>query len=199
PVINSDGRKFFFFYSIDDTQTKFVNQLRTYQMATAAERNGDFSQTVTTAGALIVIRDPNTGQPFVGNKIDPARRNAASMALLNIIPLPNTAGPASQGFNYVTQEPSIPQPRRQHLWRWDLKPTEKDSISIKYQTWYTHSTGFEVAARSSPWGLVRQRYDFTADQGKIDYTRIISPRMVNEFGIGVFHSTEAGPPESDEA
>jgi hypothetical protein len=199
PVINSDGRKFFFFYSIDDTQTKFVNQLRTYQMATAAERNGDFSQTVTTAGALIVIRDPNTGQPFAGNKIDPARRNAASMALLNIIPLPNTSGPASQGFNYVTQEPSIPQPRRQHLWRWDLKPTDKDSISIKYQTWYTHSTGFEVAARSSPWGLVRQRYDFTADQGKIDYTRIISPRMVNEFGIGVFHSTEAGPPESDEA
>src|SRR5262249_54970983 len=53
--------------------------------------------------------------------------------------------------------------------------------------------------RSSPWGLVRQRYDFTSDDGKVDYTRIISPRIVNEFSIGIHYTTEYGPPEDDKA
>jgi hypothetical protein len=196
PVLNPGGKKMFFFYSVDDTQLKDVNQLRTYQMATALERAGNFSETRTTAGALIPVRDPSNLQPFPGNIIPANRINAQGLALLNITPLPNATG---TGFNYITQEPSIPHPRRQHLFRFDLRPTDRDTISIKRQTWYTKSVGWEVAGRSSPWGLVRQRYDFTADQGTVTYTRIISPRMVNEFHIGVFHSTENGPPEDDKA
>ena len=197
PIINPDGKKFFFFYSIDDTQLKDVNILRRFTMPTAIERQGNFSETRTTAGALIPVRDPsNNNQPFAGNIIPLSRMNAQSMALINIMPLPNATG---SGFNFLTQEASIPHPRRQHLWKWDLRPSDKDTISIKYQTWYTRSVGWNVAGASARWGLVRQRYDFTADQGKLDYTRIISPRMVNEFSIGVFHSTENGPPEDDVA
>lgn len=196
PILNPDGQKFFFFYSIDDTRLKDVNILRRYTMPTELERAGNFSQTRTTAGALIAIRDPLTGQNFPGNIIPAARINPLSMALINIMPLPNATG---SGFNFLTQEPSIPHPRRQHLWKWDLRPTDRDSISIKYQTWFTKSVGYNVAGASARWGLVRQRYDFTADQGKVEYTRVITPRLVNEFGIGVFHSTENGPPEDDKA
>jgi hypothetical protein len=46
----------------------------------------------------------------------------------------------------------------------------------------------------SRWGVSRQRYDFTADQGKIDYTRIITPHLINEASIGIFYS-ELGPAE----
>jgi Carboxypeptidase regulatory-like domain len=189
-------KNLFFFYSIDDTQLKDANILRRYTMPTALERAGDFSQTRTTAGALITIRDPQTNAPFPGNIIPAGRANAASLTLMNKLPLPNAVG---TGFNYLTQEPSIPHPRRQHLGRGDWRFTEKDSLSVKYQTWYTKSVGWEVAGRSSPWGLVRQRYDFTADQAKIDYTRIISPNTVLEIGAGVFYSTEDGPPEDNVA
>src|SRR5262249_30643118 len=88
-------------------------------------------------------------------------------------------------------------PRRAQLFRWDLRPTNQDTISIKQQTWWTKTVGWEVDGRSSPWGLVRQRYDFTTDQGKVEWTRIITPRLINEASIGVFYSTEAGPPEDD--
>jgi len=199
PILNPDGKKFFFFYSIDDTRLKDLNQLRRYTMPTALERKGDFSQTKTPSGALIVVKDPLTGVAFPGNVIPPSRANAQSLALLNIIPLPNAPGPDSQGYNFLQQEPSIQHPRRNQLWRWDLRPTDTDTISIKYQTFWTKSVGWEVAGRSSPWGLVRQRYDFTSDDGKVEYTKIITPSMVNEFSIGIHYTTEYGPPEDDKA
>lgn len=199
PVINPDGNRLFFFYSVDDTRLKDLNQLRTYQMPTDLERKGDFSQTKTLGGALIVVRDPLTQQPFTGNIIPANRASAAGIALLNITKIPNALGPPSQGYNYITQEPSIPHPRRQQIFRFDFRPTEKDTISVKYQTWFTKSVGFEVAGRSSPWGLVRQRYDFTSQDGKVDYTRIISPQIVNELAIGIHYTTEKGPPEDDKA
>ena len=105
--------------------------------------------------------------------------------------------PARSGYNYTTQEPSLPRPRRAQLLRYDLRPTDKDTISIKYQNWFTKVVGWEVDGGSSRWGLVRQRYDFTADQGKVDWTHIITPHLVNEASIGIFYSTEGGPPEDD--
>ncbi|OLC40798.1 MAG: hypothetical protein AUH43_25735 [Acidobacteria bacterium 13_1_40CM_65_14] len=189
-------KKLFFFYSIDDTQLKDVNLLRRYTMPTAAERAGDFSQTRTTSGALIVIRDPLTGQPFPGNLIPASRMDPRSMALINLLPMPNASG---SGFNYLTQEPSIDHPRRQHLTRIDYRPTDQDILAVKYQSWYTKSVGWNVAGASSRFGLVRQRYDFTSDVGKIDYTRILGPRTVLEVNTGVFDSKENGPPEDDTA
>ena len=41
---------------------------------------------------------------------------------------------------------------------------------------------------------MRERYDFTADQLKFDYTRILGSNTVVEAGFGKFYSTELGPP-----
>ena len=76
--INPDGNKLFFFYVIDDTQLKNVQSLKFYQMPTALERAGDFSQSVTPNGALIVVSDPRTertvpGQPDSGESPGSAR------------------------------------------------------------------------------------------------------------------------------
>jgi hypothetical protein len=194
PGLNPQGNKLFFFYSLDDTQLKDPNQLRRFTMPTARERAGDFSQTRTTSGDLVVIRDPLTGEPFPGNIIPPERADPRGVALLDLFPLPNTNG---SGYNYLTQEDSIDHPRRQHLIRVDYRATEQDTLAVKYQTWYTKSVGWNVAGASARWGLVRQRYDFTADQGKIDYTRILGANTVLELGAGIFYSTEDGPPEND--
>ena len=60
---------------------------------TAAERNGDFSRTVNPAtGALIVVRDPQTGLPFPGNQIPPARLDPTGSKIAALYPLPNRAG-----------------------------------------------------------------------------------------------------------
>ena len=116
--------------------------------------------------------------------------------MLNLLPMPNTTG---VGYNFVDQEASIPAPRRQHLLRLDYRPTSNDSLSIKGQTWFTNSVGINVAGASARWGLVRQRYDFTADQLKADYTRILNSSTILEAGFGKFYSTELGPPADDTA
>ena len=70
--INPDGNKLFFFYVIDDTQLKNVQTLKFYQMPTALERAGDFSQSVTperrahprqgSAHERAVPRQPHSGR-----------------------------------------------------------------------------------------------------------------------------------------
>jgi hypothetical protein len=193
PKVNSTGNKLFFFYSIDDTQLKDVNILRFYTMPTAAERQGDFSNTRTSTGALIQIKDPLTGLPFPNNQIPLNRMDPRSMALINLMPLPNADG---VGYNYTTQEPSIPHPRRQHLMRFDYRPTAAQTLSVKYSTWYTKSVGWNVAGASARWGLVRQRYDFFVNTSKIDYTKVLSPTMVLEVNAGHYYGLENGPPEN---
>jgi hypothetical protein len=197
PKLNGDGNKLFFFYSFDDTQVLDVNTLKFYRVPTPQERAGDFSQSIRPNGTLVVITDPTTGQPFPNNQVPANRIDPRGQAFLNLFPAPNTFG--VNGYNYVTQEPSIDHPRRQHLFRGDYRPTDKDSFSVKYQTFYTKSVGINVAGASARWGLVRQRYDFFVDQGNIDYTRIINPSTILEFTSGFFSSVEDGPPEDDTA
>jgi len=198
PILNRDGKSMNFFFSVEDMRLKNVQPLRFFTMPTALERNGDFSQTRTPAGALIPVLDPAAGQtPFPNNVIPASRRNNIGSAYLNMFPLPNTVG--ASGYNYTTQEASIDHPRRATLLRVDLRPTVKDTISIKRQTWFTRSVGWEVAQAPalSRWGVTRQRYDFSSDQGKLEYTHVFSPRLINEMAIGVFYSTESGPPDDD--
>ena len=66
---------------------------------TAAMRLGDLSSIST---ALI---DPATGVPLAGNQVPASRINAASLALLRFIPLPNLDG-TSRNFHYVTTNAS---------------------------------------------------------------------------------------------
>jgi hypothetical protein len=198
PILNRDGKSMNFFFSVEDMRLKNVQPLRFFTMPTALERNGDFSQTRTPGGALIPVLNPAANQtPFPGNLIPQSLRSDFGTAYLNMFPLPNTVG--ASGYNYTTQEPSIDHPRRATLLRVDLRPTSKDTISIKRQTWFTRSVGWEVAQApgGSRWGMTRQRYDFSSDQGKLEYTRVISPNLINEMSIGIFYSTESGPPDND--
>src|SRR6266508_504097 len=190
------NKKLLFFYSLDDTQLKDPNILRRWMVPTALERQGDFSQTRTPSGALISIRDPLTNAQFPGNVIPLSRLDPRGLTYLNMLPMPNIN---ESGYNFVVQEDSIPHPRRQNLFRFDYQPSNQDTLSVKGQTWYTKSVGYNVAGASARWGLVRQRYDFTADQAKIDYTRILGQNTVLEVNAGVFDSHEDGPPEDQKA
>src|SRR6266446_8410961 len=64
PGLNKgEEKKLFFFYSIEAPLTERPGPLRQWMVPTALERQGDFSQTLDSAGRLIVIRDPLSGQP----------------------------------------------------------------------------------------------------------------------------------------
>jgi hypothetical protein len=190
--------KLFFFYSFDGGSTQTPQPLRQVTVPTALERQGDFSQSLDQNGALIIIRDPVTRQPFPGNRIPQDRLNANGQALLNVLPLPNALdrGITKGTYNYTFQE-SLEVPKRQHVGRVDFKPTSKDSIYGVVKTWFADNKGYAVPAGGSNWGLVPQHYRFTDDSVQLNYTRVFTSTFVNEMSGGWRRSEEAGPPLTD--
>src|SRR5262245_30994576 len=68
--------KLFFFWSQEWQEQLVPQNARQSRVPTAAEVNGDFSQTRDFNGNPITIIDPETKQPFPGNKIPIERINA---------------------------------------------------------------------------------------------------------------------------
>ncbi len=66
-------------------------------MPTAAERIGDFSQSLNALGQPVKVIDPTTGAPFAGNVIPQNRISPQALALLSFYPLPNFT---SSRYNY---------------------------------------------------------------------------------------------------
>jgi hypothetical protein len=96
-------------------------------MPTAAQRNGDFSQTTAPDGTVIPILDPfSNHQPFPGNIVPKSRINPAGQALLNVFPLPNfnNAAVSSNQYNYIYQ-PYLKSYNNYHFYRIDWDPTDK--------------------------------------------------------------------------
>src|SRR5215470_10113263 len=177
--------KLFFFYSYENQQTLNPQDLRQVTVPTALERQGDFSKSFTSLNSAgqpvqLIIRDPQTGQPFPGNVIPANLINKNGQALLNVFPLPNATNlTITKGqYNYIFQE-SIKVPKQQNLFRIDYKPTEKDSFYVRGSMWYADNQGIAVPAGTANWGLAGLHYTFT-DNGILgNWTRVITPRLVN--------------------
>jgi hypothetical protein len=191
--------RLFFFYSFEDHNTLTPQPLRTVTVPTELERAGDFSQSRDGNGNLIVIRDPQTGQPFPGNRIPLNRIDSNGLAILNVFPMPNQLdrNVTRGAYNYTFQE-SLDVPKRQHVIRVDYRPNEKDAFYVRGKTWRSDSQGYAVPAGTSNWGLLGLHYLFT-DKGLLgNWTRIVNSSVVNELSVGYRRSEEAGPPLNDE-
>ncbi len=113
-VYNGKNRTFFFFNyeRIPDRSPDNV----TDTVPTVPQRSGDFSQTTTTSGALIVIYDPSTTVPnpstpgsytrtaFPGNVIPSSRINPIALNLLQYYPLPNLPGNSNNWAGSATRQ-----------------------------------------------------------------------------------------------
>ena len=88
---NKDKKRLFLFGSEEFTNQYPGASLEQQNMPTALERGGDFSQSVTTAGALIVVKDPTTGIAYPGNVIPKSTFDPTGVGatILNFFPLPN--------------------------------------------------------------------------------------------------------------
>lgn len=65
---------------------------------TQAERDGDFSQTLTPQGTSVRVQDPLTGLAVPGNRVPRNRISPQAQALLSFFPLPNFNGLARYNF-----------------------------------------------------------------------------------------------------
>ena len=186
------GKAFFFFnlekpHTITPTDPVFVT------VPTALERIGDFSQSRNSSGAVPVVLDPLTGLQFSGNKVPSGRINKSTQNLLNYFPLPNSPIASNPG-RYVFQR-SVDVPKHSYLVRFDVKPTNNDSIYFKAQWWTSDNEGTATSGWPNGangvdrWGI-RSHYLYTDDGRSANWVHVFNSAIVNEFNVGWRTDTE---------
>ena len=141
----------------------------------AAFRNGDFSEILTGAGAVIV-RDPlNNNQPFNNNTIPRARINPAIPTALELTtPLPNRAGLVQ---NYVSSGSRANNRDGLH-WRYDYNKSEKNLFYFRF----SYQNADLLSPALQPNFIGNSEYDATNYGGS--WTHIFNPTTTLELGFG---------------
>ncbi len=182
-VFNTDKNKLFFFFSqeFSPITRDYGSQLAT--TPTEAERNGDFSRSFDVNGALIVVRDPQTGQPFPNNRVPVDRISKAGQSILNFFPLPNYTDPDPRNLYQwnLRSTFSAPTPIRNDVLRLDYNPVP--SLSIAYRLMRN------TQKNQWPWGtwLVSNNFLLTPVREYLpglshlfQATKVFSPTLVSE-------------------
>ncbi|HEX5965919.1 MAG TPA: carboxypeptidase regulatory-like domain-containing protein, partial [Pyrinomonadaceae bacterium] len=214
--------KAYFFFAYEKPHQITPNDPRFVTVPTALERAGDFSQSINSTNAKVFVRDPllpgnctaadtsgcfrdpsraTPGNPLGLNIIPLSRFNASGLALLNYFPLPNTlGGSGGAAFNYVAQSPTD-VPKRSMVLRFDVRPTNSDTVYWKYQWWTSDNLGTGTSGwpgnDNNRWGI-NSHYLYKDDGWSANWTRVISPTIVNEFNFGMRHDSEGFIPGDGE-
>lgn len=203
--LNADKNKLFFFMNSEVTrsmlpggQTFNTVGLLNYTTPSPLERAGDFSQSREPNGALILVKDPTTGQNFSNNVVPTGRINANGQRLLSVFPKPNALDRSITNGNFNVSIRNFQDvPKQSHTIKTDFLPTEKDTISLRLKSWISDSKSLTGIFSYNGTPLTYYDYVFTHYDAVASWTRIISPSMVNEFSTGFASSQEVGLPKGD--
>ena len=146
PFFDKTKNKLFFFVAQEYTRNKNPVATQYDQMPTALERQGNFSQSYNTNGALIAITDPTTGHPFPGNIIPTNRLDPTGVAMLNFFPVPNfvPSTPSLVNQQNYAGVGTLDYPRRNNTVRIDIQLTDKLMGYWRYID--------EPETSTAPWG-----------------------------------------------
>src|SRR5205814_4879450 len=189
--------KAFFFVSMEKPHTLTPTDPVTVTVPTALERIGDFSTSINSSGAVPVVLDPVTGSQFSGNTIPTPRINKSGQALLSFFPLPNSPTASNPG-RYIFQK-SVDVPKHSYIFRFDVKPSSKDSFYWKGQWWTSDNEGLGTSGwpggDANRWGI-SSHYLYKDDGWSGNWVHIVSPSVVNEFNFGMCHDSEGFIPST---
>jgi hypothetical protein len=189
--------KLFFFWSQEWQNQLVPNTAHNVTVPTALERQGNFSQSVSSANhAAVKVYDPTTGQLFPNAIIPASRIWAPGQALLNLYPQPNqplaanSNLPSGATYNYQTQLPGA-QPRLEDLLRMDYNLTNNLRV---FGHWIKDDQNTVVPYGSFVLGINVQPFAPIADpipgySAAAGATYVINPTMTNEFNWGYTKNT----------
>ncbi len=186
--------KLFFFFSQEWQEQLVPQNARQSRVPTADEVAGDFSNTRDFNGNLITIIDPETKQPFPGNKIPADRIKANGANGQKILQLfqkfDNTPlGGAQNGFRYNhNSQMSVSYPRRETSLRVDYNLSDTTKAYVRY----TRDADKQVMPYGLGWTGGNNQIPFDnlvfkqapAWNGALNFTSALSPSLTNEFIFG---------------
>jgi hypothetical protein len=152
PIIKN---KLFNFFSYEQWRNTSPSS-KTETMPTDAEKNGDFSHSLTPQGALRTIYDPFTStfdaatgtgsrQPFAGNVIPQSRMDPTGKKILNALWGPNNAGDDPSGLNNF----KITYPWWTHYW--NISDRADYNINDHWRM-FARVSKFETRLDNNNWG-----------------------------------------------
>src|SRR5712692_6713790 len=196
---NKSHNRLFWFFSYDYLKNKNVTGANRYTMPTALERAGDFSQTTTTTGVVIPIKDPLTGAPFAGNRIPSSRIDRTGTAMMNLFPLPNTVDPTGQRqYNAEFVNP-FEQPRHDRILRVDYPISYKATSYVRLLQDYTGNDGYGqiLGALGDGWRQFPHGYDIPSAGAVASLIYTFSPTLVLETMWGITRGHQTNHPTDD--
>jgi outer membrane receptor protein involved in Fe transport len=187
PFIGSKNERKIFFFVNQEYYDQLVPQLAAVniRVPTAAERDGDFSQSVDGSGNRIVVRDPLTGQPFSNNVITSGRFYGPGQAILKLFPAPNTTA-GGNVYNFTSQAPSS-YPRRENIVRVDYQIASSTRLSGRWiHNYDDQQFAYGTTTASWNWPLtVTDRKNGPGNVLSFTLTHSFSPTLINEFVFGL--------------
>ena len=149
---------------------------------TPLARSGDFSQTMEAGGQRAQIRNPFGTGYFPGNVIPPSLINPVAAKIVPYWPMPNLPG---QTNNYRA-EASGHSPWDSYVTRIDERLSSKDTLAVRYQRRPNH---VDVPFDASTLGIFGSTTDNLQEIGGLNYVRVFTPAVVNEFRAGLYRMT----------
>ncbi len=194
PGLYQGRNRSFFFFSYEGIRIR-----RGVTRSAAVPRremvDGDFSS-LLGAPRPIQILDPSGRRPFPDNRIPVGRIDRVGGAIARLYPVPND--PSDPVRNFVSS-PSQPQDADQYSARVDHLFSSRGSLMFRYSI----NQDDQIEAFDSLVGTIGTnlpgfgRIDGQRTQSiSLTYTRILSPRAVNEFRFGYNRLRQTRFPES---
>ena len=193
---NRNKNRIFFFFNDQYLYSGNPGSLQKLTVPTAKERVGDFSESLTTGGALIPVYRPGTKNQYPGNVIPLSEQSALGLKLLSIFPQPNFTNRAISGGNYNFLFQNTPDTRRnEYTYRLDFFLTDKLRMYGRNNQINNTQTGYSIGVLPGPpWGLVQGFYASHSTTPSINLVYTISPTLINETTFGINHWDEPGGP-----
>jgi Carboxypeptidase regulatory-like domain len=203
---NKNRDKLFFFWSQEYLPRRYPTRIGNLTFPTQLERNGDFSKSnafirdpsltglcqATPANDMSGVnyqagcfRDPSrtTADNPQGLNIIPLNRfDPNGQKLLNIFPLPNTAGGS---FNTVFQS-SVDQPRREEILRMDWNISSKTTFYARgIQNYEAFKGDFNFVLASDNWPQFPIKYQIESRGLVSTLIHTFNPTLTNELTFGI--------------
>jgi outer membrane receptor protein involved in Fe transport len=188
---NKSREKLFFYWNQEWYEQLAPEGARNIRVPTAAERNGDFSQTTDGNGNRVYIKDPLlTGACsaasqvacFPNNIIPQNRFFSGGQAILNLYPQPNVSGIPNYNF---TSAISTQYPRRETILRVDYNLTERTRLTARYTgNKEERLLAYGSFASGLNFPLSPISFPRPGRNGVLTLTHTFSPTLTNEFIFG---------------
>jgi hypothetical protein len=157
PHVYDGKNKTFFFLGVEHYDDRSSDSAQ-FNLPTALERAGNFSQSFNKDGSLHVIYNPSTGAAYANNTIPVSALNPVGLAVASYYPTP-TSKPAYFGANDLSLSSSIKARAVQYTAKIDEDFTSWWRASLSYLRYYSLEPGdtwFNSPATQSGWRLLRR-------------------------------------------